>query len=86
MTNASGVIKARYAYEPFGKATRTQGALHASFTYTGHYAHQPTGPVMAPYRDYAPDLGRWLSRDPIGEAGGINLYAYVENNVGSFLD
>ena len=25
-------------------------------------------------------LGYWLSRDPIGEAGGLNLYAYVRND------
>ena len=28
-------------------------------------------------RFYAPELGRWMSRDPLGEAGGLNLYAYV---------
>ena len=29
---------------------------------------------------YAPELGRWISRDPIEEEGGLNLYAYVEND------
>jgi hypothetical protein len=29
---------------------------------------------------YNPQLGRWLSRDPMGEAGGFNLYAYCGND------
>lgn len=32
------------------------------------------------YRYYHTNLGRWLSRDPIGEQGGLNLYAFVNNN------
>jgi len=35
---------------------------------------------------YNPDIGRWLSRDPIGEAGGINLYGYVGNDPVNQLD
>ncbi len=31
------------------------------------------------YRWYAPNLQRWLNRDPIGERGGLNLYAFVGN-------
>ena len=32
------------------------------------------------FRHYSPDLGRWLSRDPIEEQGGRNLYAYANGN------
>ena len=32
------------------------------------------------YRFYVPALGRWLSRDPIGEKGGLNLYGWCMNN------
>ena len=35
---------------------------------------------------YAPELGRWLTRDPLGEAGGLNLYAYVGNNPVNWVD
>ena len=39
-----------------------------------------SGLYLAPYRAYNPTIGRWLSRDPIGEHGGLNLLAYVSNN------
>jgi len=32
------------------------------------------------YRHYDPVTGRWPSRDPIGEEGGVNLYAFVGND------
>ncbi len=31
------------------------------------------------FRYYSAELGRWLNRDPAGERGGLNLYAFVEN-------
>ena len=38
------------------------------------------------YRFYHPSLGRWLGRDPIGEAGGLNLYGAVDNNPSDTYD
>jgi uncharacterized protein RhaS with RHS repeats len=35
--------------------------------------------VVSGRRYYNPSTGRWLSRDPIGEKGGLNLYAFVAN-------
>ena len=35
---------------------------------------------------YNPSTGRWLSRDPIGEQGGLNLYAFVQNSPVDFFD
>lgn len=32
------------------------------------------------YRYYDPNLGRWISRDPIEESGGLNLYGFVGND------
>jgi RHS repeat-associated protein len=38
------------------------------------------------FRYYDPETGRWLSRDPIAENGGLNLYAYVGNNPINYWD
>src|SRR5712691_1350661 len=38
------------------------------------------------HRDYDPVFQRWLNRDPIGEAGGINLYGFVRNNPLRYVD
>jgi RHS repeat-associated protein len=59
--------------------TKLSGNLDTDFAYTGHYYHAASGLHLAPYRGYNPKLGRWLSRDPIEEEGGINLYGYVGN-------
>ena len=59
-------MRARYDYDPYGKVTKTSGDLEAEFAYTGHRRHAPTGLHLALYRAYDAELGRWLSRDPVG--------------------
>jgi RHS repeat-associated protein len=44
------------------------------------------GALLTHYRVYDPALGRWLSRDPIEEDGGINLYGYVGGNFVNAVD
>ena len=38
------------------------------------------------FRYYLPDVGRWTSRDPIGEEGGVNLYGFVGNSPTDKID
>jgi RHS repeat-associated protein len=80
MTDTSGAIRARYDYDPYGRTTKVSGDLEADFGFTGFHRHQTSGLNLTLYRAYDADLGRWLSRDPIAENGGPNLYAYVTND------
>jgi RHS repeat-associated protein len=86
VVDASGAIRARYAYTPFGQRTKVQGDLDADFGFTGHYFHAASGLNLTLYRAYDSSIGRWLSRDPIGEKGGMNLYGYVGNDPISYVD
>ncbi len=85
LTTSTGTIAARYDYDPYGVTTLVQGTNLADFQYAGMYLHQPSGLYLTTGaygntgRPYEPLLGRWLQRDPIQEAGGINLYDYVGN-------
>ena len=81
--DASGTVQGHYEYSPFGKITASIGAMEDDFDYrfSSEVADDETGLVYYNYRYYSPELGRWLSRDPIGEKGGFNLYAMVGNGV-----
>ena len=80
-------VHAVYDYSPWGEVTGIGDSSVASdFLYTGHYFHAPSNLFLTHYRAYDPELGKWLSRDPIAENGGINLYAYVGNDPVNFLD
>ena len=62
----------------------TNGGL--SKGYAGLYWHGLSGLYLATYRAYDPRAMRWLSRDPIEERGGTNLYAYVNGDPVNYVD
>lgn len=87
MTDGSGNVVAGFSYDPFGRRTKLQGTSpEPSFGYTGMYSHQRSGLNMAVNRAYSADLGRFINRDPIAEEGGINLFAYVNNDPLNLVD
>lgn len=80
VTDSTKALRARYDYDPYGQWEKLSGDLDCEFGFTGHFTHEATGLVLTLYRGYDARIGRWLSRDPLGEFGGINLYAYVAND------
>jgi RHS repeat-associated protein len=79
----SGNSVAKYEYNPFGKQTLCSGSYAESnpFRFSSEYYEFETGLVYYNFRYYNPELGRWMSRDPIEERGGYNLYGIVNNNL-----
>jgi RHS repeat-associated protein len=81
VSDATGALLNSYEYDAYGRQTAIYQSANgkSDFGYTGHYYHAASGLGLATYRGYNPDLGRWLSRDPIEEMGGMNVYGYVGN-------
>ncbi len=79
--SSTGDILAHYEYSPFGETIVATGdlATENKFRFSTKYFDDETGLLYYGYRFYKPDVGRWLSRDPIGERGGLNLYGFVYN-------
>lgn len=82
LMKSDGAIAAVYEYGPFGELLRKQGdyAKDNPFRNATKYTDEESGMVYYGYRYYNPETSRWLSRDPIGEAGGFNLYGFVSND------
>ena len=76
MVSASGTLLGNLRYDAYGAPEVKSGTV-PRFGYAGMFRHAASGLNLTLYRAYHPQIGRWLSRDPIGENGGINLYGYV---------
>ena len=79
--DSSGTTVAEYDYDAFGNATVADGGLSESlhFRHATKYHDPETGFMYYGGRYYAPALGRWLTRDPLEEEGGLNLYGFCGN-------
>jgi RHS repeat-associated protein len=80
--DASGNIAASYDYAPFGATLSAAGPAAAltPFRFSSEVWDSTLGLVDYTFRPYNPLDGRFVSRDPIGEDGGLNLYGFVKNN------
>lgn len=82
LVSGSGAIVARYEYDAFGQTVNAQedSGISNPFRFSGKYYDKETGLTYYGHRYYASSTGRFINRDPVGDAGGANLYAFVSNN------
>jgi RHS repeat-associated protein len=78
----SGSLVAVYFYDAFGCIISQFGSMADVFRhrFSTKYFDAESGLYYYGYRFYLPVLMRWLSRDPMKEKGGLNLYGFVENH------
>ena len=79
LTDATQTVAWKAAYTPFGEAVTSIATVQNPFRFPGQYYDSETGLHYNYFRYYNPPIGRYLTPDPIGLEGGINLFAYVDS-------
>ena len=80
LLDPAGGQVSRFRFGPFGVPLSAEGPDRIGFGHSGKEWFERTGLVYYGQRWYHPESGRWLSRDPAGEAGGLNLYGFCRND------
>lgn len=77
----TGTNSCSYEYGPFGDSLRANGLMARvnPFRFSSKFQDDESDLLYYGYRYYCVSTGRWISKDPIGEIGGRNLYTFLEN-------
>ena len=94
IVGTDGEIKERYTYDAFGNvrflapdySSRSVSDFGWDFLFHAEFRDPDTKLYNYGYRYYDTGLGRWLSRDPIGEKGGFNAYVALLNECVDKID
>ena len=87
--DVSGAVKSSDLYNAYGKRLSGGGASGDPYGFggqAGYYTDSETGLSLLGQRFYDPSVSRFLTRDPFGYPGGMNLYRYADNNPVMNLD
>ncbi len=85
-TGGNGALLSTDVYDGFGKQRAGAADVFGFGGQAGYYTDVETGLILCTNRHYDPQQGRFLTRDPLGYGGGINLYSYTQNNPVNWID
>jgi len=83
---SAGALSDSFVYDTFGNLGSLTGSFAQSFRYTSREWDSEAGLYYYRARYYDPQVGRFLSEDPIGFRAGINMFEYVHNNPTNSID
>ncbi len=86
ITSENGTVVWQARQDSFGQMDVVVEDIVNNLRFPGQYFDSETGLHYNWHRSYDPEIGRYITADPIGLAGGMNLYAYVLNNPINFED
>jgi len=85
--NAStGEIVKEIEYDEFGNIITETGTYSIPFGYAGGLQDRDTGLIHFGARWYDPEVGRWISKEPLGFEGAMNFYSYCDGDPVNFVD
>jgi RHS repeat-associated protein len=85
LANDAGAVATEYSYQPFGAAVASGAPSTNPYQFAFHQ-NDGTGLYYYSARYYSPTLARFISEDPSGTGGGINLYEYAGDQPVTFED
>ena len=86
LVDAQGTVVWQAAYLPYGEAKVLKATVQNNLRFPGQYFDAETGLHYNWNRYYNPKTGRYITADPIGLVGGMNVYAYVGGNPVNWID
>ncbi len=88
VTDSGGNVVKEIVYDAYGNVlSDSNPAFEMPFGFAGGLYDRDTGLIHFGHRDYAPEIGRWIAKDPIFFDGGdFDLYGYVQNNPVNYVD
>lgn len=84
--DAAGALVSQMEYDPFGNRIVNEGSFESPFGFSTKYQDKESKLYYYGYRFYQAEHGRWLSKDPIEESGGENLFGFVKNDGINLVD
>jgi RHS repeat-associated protein len=88
LTDPSGAVINSYDYDPFGIPLQASETVPNPFQYVGRFGvmEEGNGLTFMRARYYEAGVGRFISEDPLGTLGGVNLSAYAQNSPVGYVD